>query len=289
MRRVRAAFGAAQERGAALGGDRSGRQDGADLAGGDDPAGRDLRQAGDPGDVADQRQQPVVVAGGVAVAERSPVRACLDALHAEQVRAGRCGGLRFGRTGYRHRDDGACCAELGHDLGRGTAEGEADHRRRRSQHGRELVRPAVVVPHRLPDGAAGGHGVFGQRYQVGGDPFRLRRGVPWNEEIDSERPRRRGPDLIDLGHDSARRLIARGEETDRAGLGRGGNQCRVRRAAGHRRDDHRQPEQVSQLVHGHGPMIPAGPPAANAACPPAVPSTAPGPGTGHRSRIVEIR
>ncbi len=57
VQRMRAAFRAAQEGGPALRGHRSGREHGPHLARAHDAARRDLRQPGDRGDLADQRQQ----------------------------------------------------------------------------------------------------------------------------------------------------------------------------------------------------------------------------------------
>jgi hypothetical protein len=88
VQRVRAALRAAQEGGPALSGHRARGQHGLDLTRAHDAARRDLRQRGDRGDLADQREQAAVTPGRVVVHERPPVRASLVALHAEPVRAG---------------------------------------------------------------------------------------------------------------------------------------------------------------------------------------------------------
>jgi hypothetical protein len=139
-----------------------------------DAARRDLRQAGDRRDLADQRQQAVVPPGCVIVGERSPVGAGLEALDAQRVRArpGRDG--RFAGAGHGDHHDAARVLQGTDHPGGRAAEGEADDRRRTREQGRDLAsklsssqvaspRPAAVPsePRYLASAAASEHGVPG--------------------------------------------------------------------------------------------------------------------------------
>jgi hypothetical protein len=125
------------------------------------------------------------------------------------------------------------------DVTRRAAEGEADHRNRLRRQERDLGIPVVVVPRRIVDIRADLRHVLAQRRGVG----RRRAG---HEDVHAERGDRPITQGLDVVRERRRRAVARGEEAERAGLGRGGDQIHRRRAAGHGRDHDRTRRELSE-------------------------------------------
>ena len=217
-------------------GHRSRRDRRLDLAWAHDSAGGDLRQAGDPGHLADQRQQAVVSPGLVVVHERAPVRAGLVTLDAERVRARRGGQDRLAGTGHGDHDEGPGVLQGADHLGGRAAEGEANDRGRIGQQRRDLIVVAIVVPAALaqrPGGAQGPEIPFQRR------GVRARRAG--HEDVHPERFRRRRAHGGDLGGHRGGRLVPGGQEAQCADAARRDHQFGGRRPARHRGHDDRAP------------------------------------------------
>ena len=113
--------------------------------------------------------------GSAVIGERAPVAPRLGALHAERVGARGRRDRGLARVGHRHHDQAAGVRQGGDHPGWGTAEGEADQRRRIRQQDRDLLVQVIVIPDRLAQGRANRLGVGCQRADVPGDRLGLRR------------------------------------------------------------------------------------------------------------------
>src|SRR5581483_1805073 len=180
----------------------------------------------------------------------------LDALHAQAVGPRRGSGGRLFRPRHGDGDDRAHVAEGGDHVRFGTAEREADDRRRISEQGFNLAGVVVVVPQRMGDGRVEPAGVGLQRPQVGldnrGVRLRLRK-----KDVDPERPAGRAAHRRHVALHGVDGLVAGGQEADAAGVGHRRDQLGRRRPATHRRPDDRHPSKLTEVEHV--PSLPAYP------------------------------
>ena len=154
--------------------------------------------------------------------------------------------LRLCDRGDRAPDLAAAAPEPLDDLALRAAERERDDLRSLARGDVELGRPVVVRPARLAGRYAVSlrlalHpvGVGLERHLVDDVARRI-------EEVEADRPRRQRAERLQLSLCGRRRLVARGQEPDPAGLGHGRGQSRCRGTAGERCADDRRRPQVGQ-------------------------------------------
>ena len=186
------------------------------------PPGRDLRQAGDGGHLADQRQQAVVPPGRVVVGERRPggPRPRNPARTARRLRPRRPDGLAG--AGHGDHDRAARGLQGADDLGGRAAEGEAGDRR--------AGRPAAPRPcrrnHHHPSSRPPVGPAVRQGAQVPAQRLGVRARRAGDEDVHAEGLRGRGPHGRDLGGHRLGGLVPGGQEAQRPGAGGGDDQAR---------------------------------------------------------------
>jgi hypothetical protein len=250
VERVRPALRAGQEHRAQLRGTRAGDQHSGHVGTVRQPAGRDERDIGHSGHLAQQRDQAGVV--DALVREVAPVGAGFLPLHAQPVGPRRHRLACLVGRGDGHEDLGAAPLDLGDHLGRWAAEREADDRHTGLGQQRELGVPVVVPARRVAERDAVPRRLGRQPCRVPGHGVRVHPGPLRYEDVEPERLVRQLAGPGQLVPDGVRLQVAGGEIAQATGVRHRGGELRRGAATGHRRL-HDRLWQLVEDRHGSSP------------------------------------